>query len=88
MSVFAPGGTTYDFYFEGTTSDWSSTQTITIPENQASSPEPTPPNMGPTSPPSQENLLTQEQTVILGIAITVTVLTAGLGLLFYLIKRK
>jgi hypothetical protein len=52
-------------------------------------PTPTDPNMGPTSPPSQENLLTQEQLgIILGVAIIVAVLCAGLGLLFYLIKRK
>jgi hypothetical protein len=30
-TVFAPQGTAYDFYFEGTTSDWSSTRTIEIP---------------------------------------------------------
>lgn len=30
-TVFAPGGIAYDFYFEGTTSDWSETQTVTIP---------------------------------------------------------
>ena len=54
------------------------------------SPEPTltPPNRGPTSPPSEEPLLTQEQAVILGVAITIAVITVGLGLLAYLIKRK
>ncbi|MCL5877312.1 MAG: hypothetical protein M1540_05820 [Candidatus Bathyarchaeota archaeon] len=31
-----PGGPTYDFYFEGETSEWSSTQTITIPETSPS----------------------------------------------------
>ena len=71
-------------------SGWSSTQTITIGESQISSPEPTPtpPNFGPTSPPSQENLLTQDEAVILGVAITIAVIVAGLGLLVYLIKRK
>ena len=55
------------------------------------SPEPTPTNanMGPTSPPEKEPLLTQEQLVIIGIAITVlAVVLIGLGLLVYLIKRK
>jgi len=54
------------------------------------SPEPTPtlPNFGPTSPPSQEHLLTQEQLVILGLAVTVAVVCVGLGLLVYLIRRK
>ena len=54
------------------------------------SPEPTltPPNRGPTSPPNQENLSIQEQSIILGIAITVAVLAVGLGLLVHRIKRK
>ena len=29
----APGGFTYDFYFEGTVSDWSNTQTFSFAEN-------------------------------------------------------
>jgi hypothetical protein len=66
--------------------------TATLEPTPTPSPEPTltPPNRGPTSPPSQENLLTQEQTVIviLGAAVTVAVIVAGLGLLVYLIKRK
>jgi hypothetical protein len=44
---------TYDFYFEGTTSDWSSTQTITIGEGQAPTPAPaTTPTPAPTATPS------------------------------------
>jgi hypothetical protein len=54
------------------------------------SPEPTPtptdPNMGPTSPPDREPLLTQEQVLIIGV--TISVLAVGLGLLVYGIKRK
>jgi hypothetical protein len=76
-------------------SGWSSTQTITLGEGQApvsspaSTPTPTAPNMGPTSPPSQEPLLTQEQLeMVAGVAVAVAVLSAGLGLLIYLIKRK
>ena len=71
-------------------SGWSNTQTLTIGEVQTTSPEPTPtlPNMAPTSPPSQESALTQEQLVILGLAITVVVLAFGLGLLVSLIKRQ
>ena len=80
----------YDVEFTGETSGWSEAQILAIPESPTPSPEPTltPPNMGPTSPPSQENLLTQEQMVILGVAVTVAVIVAGLGLLVYLIKRK
>jgi hypothetical protein len=52
-------------------------------------PTPTAPNMGPTSPPSQEPLLTPEQLeIIVVVAIVVAVIGAGLGLLIYLIKRK
>jgi hypothetical protein len=89
------GGPTYDFYFEGTTSDWSKTQTIKIGEIQlptpspATTPTPTPPNFGSTSPPNHEPLLTPEQLgIIVGVAITAAVICAGLGLLIYLIKRK
>jgi hypothetical protein len=73
------------WHFTGETSGWSSTQTIKIGDSQPSTPEPT---STPTSSPSQENLLTQEQSVILGLTVTVVVLSAGLGWLLYLIKRK
>jgi hypothetical protein len=71
---------TYDFYFEGTTSNWSETQTITIGESLNPIPS-------PTSTPYQESQPT-EQEVIVGTVITVAVIGAGLGLLLYLIKRK
>lgn len=49
------GGPTYDFIFKGTISNWSDTQTITIPETSTSV-SPTPisalPNNGPTSSPT------------------------------------
>ena len=88
-----PGGETYDFYFEGTTSDWSSTQTATIGESQTLTPSPattpTPPNMGPTSSPAQAPLLAPEQLeIVIVAAIVVAVIGAGLGLLIYLAKRK
>ena len=82
----APDGTKYVTGFSVyETSGWSDTQTIRIGESQTSSPEPT---STPTSSPSQENLLTQEQSVILGLTLAVAVLAVGLGLLLYLIKRK
>jgi hypothetical protein len=58
---------------------------------QSSPPEATPTdqNMGPTSPPTSEPLLTQEQTeIILGVTVIIAVLGAGLGLLIYLVRRK
>jgi hypothetical protein len=73
---------TYDFYFEGTKSDWSNTQTLTISGNQTPTSSPT-----PTSTPYQDPQQT-EQIMIIGVAITVTVFVLGLGLLIYLIKRK
>jgi hypothetical protein len=99
--LYGPGippksGPTYDFYFEGTTSDWSSTQTIQIGESQAATlspvtPTPTAPNT-PTSPtstaPTPNSGLQAEQEIIIGVAIVAVVIGAGLGLLIYLIKRK
>jgi len=74
------------------TSGWSETQTIKIGESQTSSPEPTiptspTPSLEPTSSPYNEPQVTGQE-LILGIAVTVAVLGAGLGLLLYLIKRK
>jgi len=88
QSVFTPGGPTYNFYFEGTTSDWSNTQTLTIGESQTPTPSPaTTPTPPQTSTPYQEPQQT-EQDIIIGTAIAVAVIGAGLGLLIYLIKRK
>jgi hypothetical protein len=79
-----PGDVPHYYIFTGQTSDWSNTQTITIGESQT--PTPSPAN-SPT--PSQEPTLTQEQTeTIIGAAIIVAVISAGLGFLLYLIKRK
>ena len=77
---------TYDFYFEGTTSDWSETQTIKIGESQMSTPSPTPASPTPASPYNEPQQT--EQEVILGVIIAVAVISAGLGLLVHLIKRK
>jgi hypothetical protein len=90
-----PIGTVFHYVQE---SDWSNTQTVTIGELQTTSPEPTstPEPTIPTSPtpspeltptPYSEPQLT-EQELILGIAITIAIVGAGLGLLVYLIKRK
>jgi hypothetical protein len=79
---WTPLGEVYHYVFTGETSDWSNTQTITIPESQTPTSSPT-----PTSTPYQEPQQI-EQALILGLTITVAVLGAGLGLLIYLIKRK
>jgi hypothetical protein len=73
------------YRFTGERSDWSNTQTLTIGEIQTPSPEPTTSN-SPSPSPSEESQLGQD--AILGIAVTVAVVCIGLGLLFYLIKRK
>jgi hypothetical protein len=79
----------YYMIFTGETSEWSNTQTITIPENQTQTPTPaaTTPTPSTTITPYQEPQQ-MEQEVIVGLAITAAVLAVGLGLLFYLIKRK
>lgn len=59
------------------------------PYPPTSTPTPTPPNFGPTSTPSHEPLLTPEQLgIIVGVAIAIAVICAGVGLLIYLLKRK
>ena len=79
-------GVGYTFY--GEESGWSNTQTITISETQTPTPSPaTTPTPKPTITPYQEPQQT-EQELIIGVAITVAVIGAGLGLLLYLTKRK
>ena len=94
--------TMFPWQFTGEKSGWSATQTLTIEEFQTPSPEPTPTlspeptltpeptdsNFGPTSPPDQGLLLTQEQLVILGLAVTVVVLAFGLILLYRINQKK
>ena len=70
------------WHFTGETSGWSSTQTLTLGENQTPTPSPE------ITPTPYEEPQSTEQTVIIGLAITVAVLAVGLGLLIYLIKRK
>jgi len=54
--AFWVGGPTYDFYFNGTTSDWSNTQTITIPN--ASPTSSTVPTIQPTTEPTPSHTVT------------------------------
>ncbi len=72
-SVFAPGGPTFDFYFTGTTSDWSETQTVTFGEVQS-----------PTSSPAAPEQVNTTFVVV----IAALVLGAALGLPFYFKKRR
>ena len=82
------GGLIVPWIFTGETSGWSDTQTITIEEAQTPSPSSTSsPEPTSTIEPTPYNEPT-EQTLILGLAITLAVLGAGLGLLIFLIKRK
>ncbi len=67
------------------TSGWSSTQTIVIGEIQTHTPEPTIPTSTPFLTEEPEQL---GQEVILGVAVTIAVFCAGLGLLVYLVRRK
>jgi hypothetical protein len=82
--VIDVGGPTYDFYFEGTSSDWSNTQTITIGESQTPTPSPT----TTPFPTNYTGVGLTETEIIAGAAIAAAVIGAGLGLLIYLIKRK
>jgi hypothetical protein len=84
----------YSYDYVGvTSSDWSDTKTITIPESQTTTPSPettptltSPTAASPTPTPYNEPISTDYE--VLGVTITVAVLGAGLGLLVYLIKRK
>lgn len=64
----------------GESSGWSETQTLTIDEVPIPSPVPS------SSPYNIPQLTDQE--IIIGVAILVAVIGAGLGLLIYLIRRK
>jgi hypothetical protein len=80
----------YTGYYEtgiifDTTCDWSNTQTITISDSQTPTPSPA---TTPTPTPSQEPQQTAQTETIIGVAIVVAVLGAGLSLLIYLIKRE
>ena len=72
-------------------SDWSN-QTITIDEYQtqifSTSPSPMPTSSPTTQTTYRELQQTDQTEIIIGAIITVAVLGAGLGFLFYLIKRK
>ena len=70
------------YVFTGETSDWSKIQTLIIRLIPTPSPSPE-----LTSSPYEEPQLS-EQEVILGVAVTVAIAGAGIGLLFYLIRRK
>jgi hypothetical protein len=87
------------YVFTGESSDWSSTQTITVGEIQtptpspAATPTPTPspaatptPTPSPTISPSP--LPSPYEIPIVGLTFIVIIFAAGLGLLIYLIIRK
>jgi hypothetical protein len=70
------------WFFEGETSDWSNTQTITIEEVPTPSPETT-----PTPTPYNEPQSTEKE-LIFGVAVTVAVISVGLVLFFTLSKEN
>ena len=70
------GGQMLPYVFEGESSGWSNIQTVTIGEEQS-----------PTSTPYNEPQQAGQQ-VILGVAVTIAVIVAGLCLQIYLTKRK
>lgn len=81
------GGGYYNF--TGQTSGWSNTQTLTIGESQTPTPTPTPtPEQTPTPTPTLEPQQTEQPTTVVIAAIAVIVISAGLGFLVYLKKRK
>jgi hypothetical protein len=83
--------------FTGEKSGWSETLTITVPistqlptitPSPTTSPTPTPEQTPATTPtPNPEPQQTIQTETIIGVAIIVTVLAAGLGLLIHLIKK-
>jgi hypothetical protein len=88
IPVYDPTITPHHFVFIGEEGDWSDTQTITIPASQMQSPEPTSSPEATLTPTPYSEPQSTEQTVILGLAITVAVLAVCIGLLLFLIKRK
>jgi hypothetical protein len=67
----------------GESSGWSEIQTMTIGESQTTTPSP-----ATTPTPYQEPQPIEQLEIIIGVAVTVAVIGAGLGLLLYLIKKK
>lgn len=76
------------YVFHGETSGWSDIQTISIPEIQDSSPEPTIPTSPSPFPTDYTGVGLSETEIIIGASIIVAIVIVGLGLLLYLIKRK
>jgi hypothetical protein len=84
--VAYPGNLVDEWFFTGRSSDWSGTRTLSIDEDLTRTPSPAP-TPTPTSTPYVEPQ-PPIQELILGIAFSVAIISAGLGLLIYSIKRK
>ena len=71
----------YPYVFTGEVSDWSNTQTITMPDGSASSPtpDPTTPTTTPTTPTSPDS---KSPTILLLVGIISVVVIVALSLLF------
>jgi hypothetical protein len=78
--------------FVGETSDWSNTLTLSMSDGtvtQSPSSPTTTPDQTPThSPTPYSGVHLTEQEIIIIVAIAVAVISAGVGLLIYSIKRK
>ena len=81
------------FSFNGTASDWSNTLTLRMSDgtvtqsSSSSSPTTEPDQIAEPSPTNYTGVHLKEQ-VIIGVAVAVAVIGAGLGLLVYAIKCK
>jgi hypothetical protein len=82
----------HHYVFTGETSNWSSTQTITIDEGQTATPSPattpTPPPTSSPSPTPYSGARLPEQEIMIGVAIAAVVIGAGISLLVYFKRRK
>jgi hypothetical protein len=79
----------YPYVFTGETSGWSNTQIVTLPANTPLTPNPTiSPATTPTPMPYQEPQQIDQTEIIIIVAVSATIIIAGLSLLIYLIKRK
>lgn len=98
------GGLTYDFIFNGTASDWSDTQTITIGATASSSTSDTSPSTSPSTSPDSSTSPSQEsaspttpdhsvnetplETTLYGIAVTTAIVLTVSLSLLVYVKKR
>jgi hypothetical protein len=84
ISIPVPG---IGWIFTGETSGWSETLELTVPISTQLPTIATSPTTTPEPTPNENSRTLQSETIV-GAAIAVAVIGAGLGLLIYLLKRK